>query len=135
MAGDDEGERVAADCGADSAGCLRVAEAGGNVGIGGGLAHRDLQQRLPDPDFKIGTNHNDVERLVLLPLFRIEDAPGKLRRRILILDENGCGPALAHVFQGRSFFARIGKSQTGQTLVGGHHQNLAERGRMKAVGN
>ena len=62
-----EGERVLADRGADRARGLRRADLARDVRIGRGAAHRDLQQRLPDPHLEIGADQHDAQRPVGAP--------------------------------------------------------------------
>jgi peptidoglycan/xylan/chitin deacetylase (PgdA/CDA1 family) len=58
VAGNDETDRVLADCGADGAGALGGADACGDVGIGRIAAHWDLEQSFPDANFEIGPDHD-----------------------------------------------------------------------------
>ncbi len=130
-----ERDRVLADRGADSARCRRLFELAGDVRIGNELAHRDFQKRVPDPHFPVGADQDDAQRLLALPLFRIEDAPCNRRCARAVFHIGRARPAAFHVGQCCTLLAVIGEGEAGQAAPGCHHQRAAERRRMKAEVN
>ena len=68
--------------------------------IGGRLADRDLQQRLPDLDLEIGADQHDAHRLVGRPARRIEDLRTSGAMRGIVAREAGIGPAIGQVLEG-----------------------------------
>ena len=135
MARHHEADRVLADRGADRARRLRIADLGGDVGIGDELAHRDGQQLLPHPHLEIGADQHHAQRLLGPPQRRVEDAARGRRGRGEVLDIFCPRPARAHVAQRRALLAGVGEREAGEAARRRHHQRGAERRRMKAVGD
>ena len=133
VTGNDEGDRVSADRRADGAGGGRPADMGGDVGIGGGGAERQLEQGLPDAELEIRADHDDPERPVRSPGRRIEDAPCRRLGGLDILDVSCARPARLHVGERRRLLARIGKGEAGKPAVGDHDQRGAEGRGVEAV--
>ena len=97
MTGDDERDRIFAHSRADGARGRWPADLAGDVRIGGRAAHRNAEQRLPDPELEIGADQDDAQRRVRPPQGGIEGAGGVRGGRALVLDEARARPAPRHV--------------------------------------
>ena len=62
VAGDHQGDGVGTYCQAHGAGGLGVADGARYLGVAYDLGRRDLQQRPPDADLKVGADHVQYRR-------------------------------------------------------------------------
>ncbi len=133
MAGNDEGDGVGADRRAHGAGRRRLADILRHMRIGDGLAHRDLQQALPDAHLEVRAQQHDTQRLVAVPAGRIEDPLGIGCCRGAVFHIDGVRPAPRHILETFRLLTRIGKGAAGQPTIGDHHQRQTEWRRVKAI--
>ena len=114
---------------------LRLADVAGDVGVGGGAAHRDAQQRLPHPHLEVGADQHHAKRPVLAPELLVEDARAERRGARGILDVSRPRPAAAHIGDRGLFLAGVGEREPAEAAIRRHHQRGAEQGGMEAIVN